>query len=75
MEFENIKKTLRDDLTKERYEHSLSVAEVAVKLAAVYGADESDACLAGILHDCAKCLDINTQREFAEKMNADGEYL
>jgi len=40
----------------ERMAHSIGVAEMAVKLARKYGADEEKAEIAGILHDCAKNL-------------------
>lgn len=40
----------------DRFAHSMGVAEMAVKLAQKYGADEKKAEIAGILHDCAKNL-------------------
>ncbi len=47
---------LKMTLTPERYEHSIGVAEEAVRLAETFGADVEKACLAGLLHDCAKCF-------------------
>jgi len=47
---------LKNVLSEKRYIHTLNVAELAVKLAAVHGADGEKALLAGLLHDCAKCL-------------------
>ena len=47
---------LKANLTEERYEHSLGTAECAKKLAKEYGLDENKAYLAGLIHDCAKCL-------------------
>lgn len=47
---------LKDNLDEERYEHSLGVADCAVKLAKKYGLNEKKAYVAGLLHDCAKCF-------------------
>lgn len=47
---------LKDNLDDERYEHSIAVAECAVKLAKKYGLNEQKAYVAGLLHDCAKCF-------------------
>ena len=51
---DEIKKMLADRLKKERYEHSLGVADTAAFLAARFGEDENTAYLAGLLHDCAR---------------------
>jgi predicted HD superfamily hydrolase involved in NAD metabolism len=53
---EEYKALIRDRLTKDRYEHSLGVAQTARELAIQYGADGEKAYLAGILHDYAKNL-------------------
>lgn len=50
-----IKKTLKESLSEERYNHTLGTADCALKLAKKYGLDEKRAYLAGLLHDCAKC--------------------
>lgn len=52
--FEAAKGRLRMRLDEERYEHSLSVADMAVQLARAYGVDERKARLAGLLHDWDK---------------------
>ena len=39
-----------------RFEHTLGVEYTAAALAMCYGASVEDARLAGLLHDCAKCL-------------------
>ena len=49
-----IKEDLKKNLKKSRYEHSLSVANTAKKLARIYGVDEDKAYVAGLVHDCAK---------------------
>ena len=53
---EEIQEKLKNCLTYERYMHSLGVMEMAVKLAKEFGLDEEKAKIAGLLHDCAKCL-------------------
>lgn len=50
-----IKKTLKESLSEERYNHTLGTADCALKLAKKYGLDKKKAYLAGLLHDCAKC--------------------
>lgn len=52
--FEQAKERLRERLGNERFEHSLSVAAMAVQLARAYGVDERKARLAGLLHDWDK---------------------
>jgi len=47
---------MKKTLTESRYQHSLGVEEVSCDLALIYGYDMDKACIAGILHDCAKCL-------------------
>ncbi|MDY6363722.1 MAG: bis(5'-nucleosyl)-tetraphosphatase (symmetrical) YqeK [Cyanobacteriota bacterium] len=49
-------KWLKEHLTEKRFNHSLGTAECAQRLAEKYGADERKAYIAGLLHDCAKCL-------------------
>lgn len=55
---ENVKQTyieiLKPMLSEKRFEHSLNVAEEAVKLARKFGADEDKAETAGLLHDILK---------------------
>ncbi len=52
-----IKKDLKDKLSKNRYEHSLRVADYCKRLAKIYNADENKAYLSGLVHDCAKNLE------------------
>ena len=48
------KEILREKLDDYRYQHSLCVADEAVRLAIKYGADKDAAYLAGLLHDITK---------------------
>lgn len=49
-----IQTKLKRMIPGKRYNHSLSVAEEAKRLAILHGADSDKAYLAGLLHDCAK---------------------
>ncbi len=50
----NYKKILQDRLTPKRYNHSLCVADEAVRLTQKYGGDAEKAYIAGLLHDITK---------------------
>lgn len=63
---EEIIRKLKTNLDEERFTHSLGVMKTAVKLAENYGADIKKAKIAGLLHDCAKCLDTVSQLKIAE---------
>ena len=54
-------------LEPKRYEHTLSVAYTAANLAAVHGVDIEKALIAGMLHDCAKCLSYKKQMSLCAK--------
>lgn len=55
MNEQQAKQLIKDQLTPERYEHSLRVADTAKMLALRYHVSIDQAILAGILHDYAKC--------------------
>ncbi|MCK9443914.1 MAG: bis(5'-nucleosyl)-tetraphosphatase (symmetrical) YqeK [Tissierellaceae bacterium] len=52
--YKSIEKDLIIDIGKKRYEHSLRVMEMAMKLAKIYDIDVENARLAALLHDCGK---------------------
>ncbi len=52
-------------LKRERLLHTINTAVLAVKYAVKYGADPDKSLIAGILHDCAKELPDDVQREMA----------
>lgn len=52
-----IRRAMEKTQDEMRYEHTLGVAYTAAALAMRYGASVENAQLAGLLHDCAKCLD------------------
>ena len=51
-----IKEWLKNNLSSERYSHSIGTAECAKELAQKYCLDKEKAYIAGLLHDCAKCF-------------------
>lgn len=51
-----LQKQMKEELTADRYEHTLGVMYTAESLAMRYGADMTKAAVAGLLHDCAKCI-------------------
>lgn len=56
MNLEQMRDSMKMRLKESRYRHSVGVEEVAHDLAVIYGYDEEKACIAGILHDCARNL-------------------
>lgn len=54
--YKELRKTLKKVLDRDRYVHTVGVAYTAAALAMRYGEDLERAYLAGLLHDCAKCL-------------------
>ncbi|MBD5504358.1 MAG: HD domain-containing protein [Lachnospiraceae bacterium] len=63
------RKEMEKTLEPKRYEHTLSVAYTAANLAAVHGVDIEKALVAGMLHDCAKCLSYKKQMSLCVKNN------
>ncbi len=53
---------LKTMITPERFLHSIGVRDTAVHLAALHGADEKKAEIAGLLHDNAKNMDNQYER-------------
>lgn len=69
MDNKELQKKLGSSLKKKRFEHSLGVCGEAVRMAALFGADEEKAYIAGLLHDCAKCLSRDEETEVCKKYN------
>ena len=59
MKYEKMLYKLKKELDAQRYEHTLGVARTAKEMAKCFGEDEGKAELAGLLHDCAKCLPLD----------------
>lgn len=65
--WKKLRKQIKKAQTSNRYEHTLGVEYTAAALAMRYGADMEKAQLAGLLHDCAKCLSNDELLEYCEK--------
>lgn len=66
-DLKKIRKAMEKNLDPKRYEHTLAVAYTASSLAMKYGEDTDKAILAGMLHDCAKCLTNDKKISICEK--------
>lgn len=60
-------KKLERELDSDRYKHTLGVMYTAGALAMRYGADLNKALMAGLLHDCAKCLSHHKKLKICNK--------
>lgn len=67
--YKKLRKKVKDVMTKARYEHTLGVEFTAASLAMRYGVDIDKAEIAGLLHDCAKCIDDEEARDDCKKYN------
>ncbi|MCD7779703.1 MAG: bis(5'-nucleosyl)-tetraphosphatase (symmetrical) YqeK [Candidatus Gastranaerophilales bacterium] len=63
---EEIKEKLEKALSYERYIHSIGTMEKAMQLADEFNCDIEKAQIAGILHDCAKCLSNEELEKFKD---------
>ncbi len=66
-EIDSINRRLHTTLTPKRFKHTQGVAEEAAKMAKRYGADEKKAYIAGLLHDCAKCIPTSEKLPLCKK--------
>lgn len=62
---------MRGQMTRKRFIHSLGVMDTAIRLAKAHGASMQRAGVAGILHDCAKCLPLGQLKAIARRYQAD----
>ena len=51
-----LQKQMKEELSDDRFEHTIGVMYTAESLAMRYGVDMTKAAVAGLLHDCAKCI-------------------
>lgn len=63
----NLIRELETELAYGRFIHTLNVACTAANLAMCYGFDSDRAETAGLLHDCAKCLNLTKMLKICEK--------
>lgn len=64
---------LKSSLSEKRFMHSIGCAHCALELAQKFKLDEKKAYIAGLLHDCAKCFDMDEMLQIAKEMKLDKE--
>ena len=62
-----MQKKLKKELDEDRFQHTLGVMYISAALAMRYGADITRAQVAGLLHDCAKCIPNEKKIRLCEK--------
>ena len=72
MNLKQAKELVRGRLSDKRYEHTLNVRKMAVKLAKRYGVDEDKAALAALLHDSAKEISKDEMRAIMRALRING---
>lgn len=65
----NIIEKLKTMLKPKRLEHSINVANCALKLSEIYNCDKEKAYLAGLIHDCAKYFTKEQVDFYVQKYN------
>ena len=65
--FEEMRQRLQARVKPSRYAHSMGVSQAAEQLARIYGVNENDAAVAGLLHDWDKALSFKELRKLAKK--------
>lgn len=63
--------SMKKELDEKRFRHTLSVAHTASAMAMCYGYDPYKAYLAGLLHDCAKCISHDKKLSLCVKYGID----
>ena len=66
-DFAKIEKKLSKYLDEDRFQHTMGVMYTSACLAMVHGYDIKDAQVAGLLHDCAKCIPNGKKLKLCEK--------
>lgn len=69
MDLKDIKKKVKKSMDKQRYDHTKGVMYTAGCLAMANEYPIDKAMLAGLLHDCAKCIPGHTKIKMCEKYN------
>lgn len=68
-DLKKIRKAMEKAQDSKRYEHTLGVTYTAAALAMRYDGDIKNAQIAGLLHDCAKCLSDEKRLSICDKHN------
>ncbi len=75
MNIEKAKRLAKEKLPEKRYNHSLRVAETAIKLAEIYDGDTSKVELAGVLHDFCKYDDLGKMYQIVRQYELGNDLL
>ena len=71
MKREKMEYRLKKTLDSQRFIHTLGVEQTARRMAVIFGEDEEKAALAGLLHDCAKCMPLSQMLKAAKDIPVD----
>ena len=66
-DMKHLRKEIKKVQDSKRYEHTLGVEYTAAALAMRFGADMENAQIAGLLHDCAKCISDQEKLSICKK--------
>lgn len=66
-DIKKIRRKMEKNLDSKRFEHTLGVAYTAAALAMCHNVDINKAQIAGLLHDCAKCMSNEKKISICEK--------
>lgn len=66
-DLKELRKAVKEVQSSKRFEHTKGVEYISAALAMRYGASMEEALVAGILHDCAKCLTDEKLLSICEK--------
>ncbi|NLC44128.1 MAG: HD domain-containing protein [Clostridiales bacterium] len=75
VDFNGIVVELGKWIDERRLHHSIGVSRCAVDLAKHYGVDEDKAKLAGLVHDCAKCLSLEKTLELGRNYGFEADEI
>ena len=67
----SLRQQLKKELKTERYYHSINVCNMASEMAELFGFSKGKAYLAGILHDCAKCISYQKMLTMCEDLDVE----
>ena len=71
--FDEMRQALQARVKASRYRHSLGVSQTAEQLARIYGVDQSEAAVAGLLHDWDKSLTGDELKRKAKRLKLAGK--
>ncbi len=66
-EIQKLQKEVKKELKSDRYRHTIGVMQTAANLAFRWAYTYEDAMVAGLLHDCAKCISDEERLSIAKK--------